>query len=317
MAVIDKNTSDLVTLSKEVSPEDGLVQNAKKMNKIIDRAHQAVLKGSAPDATAALKEARIQLAKHKQLIQLAAERTTDPKHADALNNAMSKLETDFQNIVLAAKDKLSNPSAPDTKINAAVEDFKKQSTLTGQLALKLKQIRAEAEETERLRRLKEEEEMKNKDEVYAAAHTVEKAVQRIQMEFPHDGSPAGMLAKAASEIARAMKLLSEIAKTGSKNELIMSARDIANYIAEVVKWANKCAEECSDPLLARELRDAASVAKNYSVQLKILCAVKAGMDADDPTAKKSLVICAQGMAKAVVNCVHTSQLAKLKKKLKQ
>jgi len=66
----------------------------------------------------------------------------------------------------------------------------------------------------------------------------------------------------------------------------------------------------------QELRDAAAVAKNFAVQLKILCAVKAGTSQDDPTAKKSLVICAQGLSKNVINTVHVSQVAKLKKKLK-
>jgi hypothetical protein len=63
-------------------------------------------------------------------------------------------------------------------------------------------------------------------------------------------------------------------------------------------------------------RDAAKVATNYSIQLKIICAVKAGSPAEDPTAKKSLVLSAQGLAKSVIECVNISQIAKLKKKLR-
>lgn len=51
------------------------------------------------------------------------------------------------------------------KVAANVETFQKVSTQTGQLATAIKKDRLAWEESERLRRLKEEEELKHKDEV--------------------------------------------------------------------------------------------------------------------------------------------------------
>jgi hypothetical protein len=42
-------------------------------------------------------------------------------------------------------------------------------------------------------------------------------VNEIKFEIGEEGTPAQMLAKIAGEIARAMKLLSEVAKTGNLN----------------------------------------------------------------------------------------------------
>jgi hypothetical protein len=52
-----------------------------------------------------------------------------------------------------------------SKVAANVETFQKLSTQTGQLASNIKKDRLAWEESERLRRLKEEEELKHKDEV--------------------------------------------------------------------------------------------------------------------------------------------------------
>jgi ribosomal protein S21 len=318
LKVITDNSNLILTLAKEMSPEDAMVQNTKVMNKTADRAKQSVFNGNATETADALRKLKDQLLKHRHLAEQVAERAHDQKQAEELKKAVTDLEELFPKIVLAAKDSLNKPgdTSLQAKVAANVEAFQKLSTQTGQWAASIKKDRLAWEESERLRRLKEEEELKHKDEVYQAGYQVEKRVNEIKFDIGEEGTPAQMLAKAATEIAKAMKLLSDIAKTGTKKDLIINARQIANFVAEVSKWANKCADECRDPILVQELRDAAKVATNYSVQLKIICAVKAGSPAEDPTAKKSLILSAQGLAKSVIECVNISQIAKLKKKLR-
>jgi hypothetical protein len=264
------------------------------------------------------------LLRHRQLGNAVAERCShDPSIADELMEAVGELEEMYKGVIVATKaDGAKSSSGQRVDTPRAVEAFKKQSTKTGELALgvRIKRKEAErfaAEESERKRKeaLAAEEDLTGKDEVFKAGHRVAQAVHKIELD-EKDLTPPAMLARAARKLADAMKQLSELSKTGSTSEIILLAREIASFVSDIVKWANKCAEECSDPLMASELRDSAAVAKNFAIQLKIICAVKAGTSADDPTTKKSLIICAQGLSKNVVNTVNVSQVAKLKKKLK-
>eukprot|EP01122_Echinamoeba_exundans_P008589 TRINITY_DN2874_c0_g1_i1.p1 TRINITY_DN2874_c0_g1~~TRINITY_DN2874_c0_g1_i1.p1 ORF type:complete len:1071 (-),score=258.53 TRINITY_DN2874_c0_g1_i1:58-3219(-) len=316
--------SEVEKISGEASPEDKMAQNAKRMNKIADRESSQVVSGNSAEAAASLKEIRSLLLRHRQLANAVVERCShDPSVADELMEAVAELEELYKGVIVATKADGSK-SAASQRVDTpkAVEAFKKQSTKTGDLALgvRIKRKEAErraAEEAERKRKeaLAAEEDLTGKDEVFKAGHRVAQAVHKIELDEA-DLTPPAMLARAARKLADAMKQLSELSKTGSTSEIILLAREIASFVSDIVKWANKCAEECSDPLMAAELRDSAAVAKNFSIQLKIICAVKAGTSADDPTTKKSLVICAQGLSKNVVNTVNVSQVAKLKKKLK-
>lgn len=310
--------------SGEASPEDKMSQNAKRMNKVADRESGQVVSGNSSEAAASLKELRSMLLRHRQLGNAVVDRCThDPSIANELMESISELEELYKGVIVATKsDGAKSTPSQRTETPKAVDAFKKQSLKTGDLALGVRVARKEAErraaeEAERKRKeaLAAEEDLTGKDEVFKAGHRVAQAVRSIELD-EKDLSPPAMLARAAKKLADAMKQLSELSKTGSTSEIIMLAREIANFVTEIVKWSSKCAEECSDPLMAAELRDSAAVAKNFSIQLKIICAVKAGTSADDPTTKKSLVICAQGLSKNVVNTVHVSQVAKLKKKLK-
>lgn len=316
--------TELEKLSGEASPEDKMAQNAKKMAKIADRECAQVVAGNGTEAAASLKELRSLLLRHRQLGNAVAERCVhDPSLASELMEALDGLEEQYKAVIIATKSDSAKSSASQrTETAKAVEAFKKQCAKTGDLALGVREKRKAAEaaaaaeaERKRLAALAAEEDLTGKDEMFKAGHRVAQAVHKIDLD-DKDLSPPAMLARAAKKLAEAMKKLSELSKTGSTTEIIMMAREIANFVSEIVKFANRCADECSDPLMASELRDSAAVAKNFAIQLKIICAVKAGTSADDPTTKKSLIICAQGLSKNVVNTVNVSQVAKLKKKLK-
>jgi hypothetical protein len=319
---IGKATSQLAKFAADAAPEDKLAQNARWMNKTIDVEFKAVQASNSADATAALKLIRAQLLRHRQLGKAVAERCEhDPALGDKLNSAIDDLEEIYKEVIMATKVALADPSK-NGEAAKVVEKFKKQSLVTAEIAKSVRVSRKEAEERakveaekKRLAALEAEKNLEGKDEVYRAGHKVAQAVHHLLLE-KDDGTPASKLARAAHQLSEAMKKLSDLANSGNITEMIMMAREIAAFVNEIVKFANQAAAECSDPHLAQELRDTAAVAKNFAIQLKIICAVKAGSAQDDPTAKKSLIICAQGLAKNVVEAVHVSQVAKLKKKLK-
>jgi len=284
----------------------------------LDKIQTNVENYNASEASNGLRELKDQLLKHKAYIQAVGDRADhDPEAKQRFLDQAKQLDNLYAQLVKDSKTALSSPgdAAALAKVREDVANFKRVAASTAKQAIDLKIGRKEAErraeEEAKRRREEEEREMANRDEIFRAGKNVERAVR----EYQEDGSPAGQLVKFANQIALAMQKLSELAKSGSKRDIIMGAREIANYVKEIVKNAKLAAAQCKDPILARELVDAAEVANNFGVQIKIVAAVKASSDDNDPTAKKSLVICCQGLTKSVIETVNVAQYAKLRKKL--
>jgi len=128
-----------------------------------------------------------------------------------------------------------------------------------------------------------------------------------------DTTPVGSLVGLANKLARLMQELATLSKNGTKNQIITTARQVASMVDEISKFITEVTKNCRDPILNREMVDMGHVAKNYAVQLKIICGVKAGLllEEDKDTAQ-SLIICAKGLCKAVGDVVNRAQIAKLK-----
>lgn len=143
-----------------------------------------------------------------------------------------------------------------------------------------------------------------------------------------DTSPAGSLVALANKLAKAMEQLAAMSKTGkdslvllvssflgTKQQLIALARQIAELASQIMGLIEAACQNCRDPILCQEMRDMGHVSKNFAVQLKIICGVKANLILEeDPTVAASLITCCQGMCKAVGEVVNLSQVAKLKPK---
>jgi hypothetical protein len=108
----------------------------------------------------------------------------------------------------------------------------------------------------------------------------------------------------ASAIAKEMEQLSLAAQRKSKKDMIASARKIADMIQKIQELSNEIAVKCTDKILKQQLLSICKVPKNFSVQLKIISAVKDTSNEDDPTAEAQLVICAQGLANSVIQTVR-------------
>jgi hypothetical protein len=116
----------------------------------------------------------------------------------------------------------------------------------------------------------------------------------------------------AKNIAVAMEQLSLAAQKGSKRDMILSARNIANMVHQIEEFSSDIASKCSDLILRKQLLGISQAPKNFSIQLKIICAVKDSNVEHDPMAEAQLVVCAQGLANSVIQTVKAAEIASIK-----
>lgn len=314
---LNKKSDHLFQLSSKAGVDYKLSRNARHMGTLADQTLLFAAQGNRVQTVATLRELADKLRLQKALEQSLASQCKDPPLAKPLLDAIDKLERDYKQVVLDTKTLLANPNdtAARAKLKVSVDQFKTSSLLTAKLANVLK-AKIDANEKESARRTLEAErkrrlEEQNRNAIYRAA----KKLEDVTFNLIENDTPVGMLVKCGNMIAQAIVKLSKIAETGSKRDMILASRNIAQFVNEVVKWARLCASQCKDKHLARELIDASRIAKNFAIQLKILAAVKASQGPNDKTAMKLLETCARGLCNAVIDMVKVSQVAKLKKTL--
>jgi len=115
-------------------------------------------------------------------------------------------------------------------------------------------------------------------------------------------------------IGAEMENLSRAAQTKNKKEMIASARRLAGMVAKVQSLATEIANKSNDPVLREQLLSICKVPKNFAVQLKILCAVKATSGEDDAAAEAQLLTCAKGVANSVISTLRTAEAASISAK---
>lgn len=132
---------------------------------------------------------------------------------------------------------------------------------------------------------------------------------KLQSKFAESD---GTLWGAARVVAAEMHKLSCATKTV---DMITAAREIANAVAEICALAQAQADLCADQKLRDQLLTVAVGLRNYSVQLKIVSAVKAASDVDEvSSAQSQLVSCGKNVADGVIKIIDYSRIAALKKK---
>jgi len=268
--------------------------------------------------------------KQKQLAQVVAKRCEfEPKMGVKLMEATIKLDDLLFVLEKNAGDAKNKPG--DKKILAALQkadnEFCEQTNLTGVLAQQVKIAKKEAEDRakEEARLMEERAKLKAAEKERVAAAAVPVGIKEVWMDAQQlvtlieeshlleDTTPVGSLVGLADKLARMMQELATLSRNGTTNQIITTARKIATMVDEIGKFITEVTKNCRDPILNREMVDMGHVAKNYAIQLKIICGVKAGLllDEDKDTAQ-SLIICAKGLCKAVGDVVHHAQVSKLK-----
>lgn len=325
---LESTINSLVTLSSNVGPEDKMIQNADVINKIDKRFVQDIEKGQSAKAATAFMEQQKKVKKQQKLASIVADRCNFDKNlGEELVTETNKLEVLLDEVEKRSEAAKRNPN--DAKALKAFKDitdeFQKQTALTGKLAQNVKAARKEAEIRAKEEAIKAEEEARrlNEERKMKAAAAVPIGIKEIWMDAQDllettqaidiDNSPIGQLVHLAEDLAKLMQQLASLSKTGTKTDIIMLARKVADTITNIHNHIGQVCAGCRDRVLNGDLTAQGNVSKNCAVQLKILCGVKANLVLeDDPDTRQSLVICARGLCKSVNEIVNLSQVAKLK-----
>ncbi len=81
---------------------------------------------------------------------------------------------------------------------------------------------------------------------------------------------------------------------------------------EIGKHSEEMCKSCRDPKTIDNLRSSAAAARNFGIQLKILCAVKTASEVVDSTTEGQLVTCGKGLATAVIGLIDAAEVGALK-----
>eukprot|EP01125_Pyxidicula_operculata_P010987 TRINITY_DN3600_c5_g1_i1.p1 TRINITY_DN3600_c5_g1~~TRINITY_DN3600_c5_g1_i1.p1 ORF type:complete len:1052 (+),score=276.63 TRINITY_DN3600_c5_g1_i1:212-3157(+) len=327
---IENSITNLLDLAGNAGPADKMVKNAEVMSKLSTKLAKEIKEQNWAGAESKLKDEKKKVKKQIQLAKTVSQMCDfSPELSQEILSETSKL----QDLVIQLEEQtlLFKDHPAEIKYSNAVQNtakaFSEQALITGELAKRAKQEKVEAEERkkEELRLAEERRKAEAAErelemsraipvgikEIWAAAQEV----QNITVNLEIDDSPVGKLIQLADRLAKAMQQLAALSRTGTKKEIIDCARTVASLVSEIEVHIQGVTNNCRDPHLNRELTNSGQVAKNFSVQLKIICGVKAGLilDEDQETAQ-SLIVCAKGLCKSVGEVVKLGQISKLKPK---
>ena len=112
-------------------------------------------------------------------------------------------------------------------------------------------------------------------------------------------------------IAAELSKLADSAKAGERQNMVQAGRNACQRINELHKLLGTYANRCKDPRTKERLLRAMQAMKNYSVQLKILTAVKAASGKEkDADTEDQLVSVAKGLGNALNESVTSVKVMK-------
>ncbi|KAF2070712.1 hypothetical protein CYY_007966 [Polysphondylium violaceum] len=299
-AVINRELDQLSTNSKKPNSKPAVQSNVDAAYKTV--AEQSVLARALANQTsnAARKQELLNKAKEldkllpqldqvNQSIQQSSSPTVDKATTDKLDQIVTNIKASNQKVVAEA-------------INEKLEKEAKE---------RREREERERAEQERLQREKEEREKAEQDEVAKAALKIAERTKNLAK----DNTSEGKLYSTAQGIAGIMRDLSIAAANNDKKGMIQCSKLLAEHITLYLQQAKETAAKCTDPKLKEQIITAAQAAKNWTVQLKIIAAVKAASEDDDSTSnKQQLVKCARGLAKAVVHTINAVEIGQIRAK---
>ncbi|KYQ94436.1 putative actin binding protein [Tieghemostelium lacteum] len=300
------------------TPEEKIIQNDKVVsNEINQLAVQIKNNPNDKKSTQTLIDTTVKsLNEESILANVLANHTSNPERKQKLQEQVKKLDQTVQQLAKGANQ--LDAKTLESKVNEAksihqtiVQEAQKEKDEKEAKAKKEKEEQ-ERLERERLQREKEEREKAQQDEVLAAA---QKIAERTKMLNQDKSTAEGKLYSTASDIGSILKNLSIAASSNDKVGMINCSKQLSEHVNTYLQQAKETAAKCTDPKLKEQIITAAQAAKNFTVQLKIIAAVKAASEDDDPSSNKAqLVKCAKGLAKAVVQTINAVEIGSIRAK---
>eukprot|EP00727_Mastigamoeba_balamuthi_P009624 m51a1_g5284 hypothetical protein (1501) ;mRNA; r:182333-188861 len=104
------------------------------------------------------------------------------------------------------------------------------------------------------------------------AEEIEEAAARHKKEVANAPQLSGF---DVGPLVEAMNKLADAAREGRRQQLLVTGREIGAYVAQLCKELQKVADRCKDPVYHDKITRSLQALRNFSVQLKIVSAVKA------------------------------------------
>jgi len=328
-SVLSQINNTISEISKSVesqSPEQLIHDNSQKINANIAQIVKNVRDGNVTTLIDKMKSLKDRVEKQVELSGKIKDKASFDQN---LQERMQKGIDDLNNNLLSFTQNVVAFKKGDTTVKPEIEkiakDFIETSSGISNLAFEIKQAK-EDHELKLQEQLRQEEERRRLEaiekekklseipvgikEVYIAAQEIE----QISTQYEKDDTVVGQILENVGDLGHILRELASLAKIGTPRDIINKAKEIAGLVDIISKFIDDICKECPDKVLCRELKDYGQVTKNFSVQLKILAAVKGGQILDeDPDGIQSLIICSQGLAKNIMEIVKLSQISKLKR----
>ena len=280
----------------------GLTDNGAALDQDTALLQEHLARGEQPEAAAVLPVVTARVERQKELCRHAAQHCLNPAVREPLGAALDRLtglSAPLAPVCQGAIRDIRNPAAvqPSQQLLGGLRTTSQQATVLALEALKPAPPAAQTAGIVEITSL-----------ATAAQH-----MQAATDNLVFDDTPKGRLNRAAWSIAQGMRELADAAAIDDKRNMIAAARKIASFTATLVQDATSVGTVCRDVRVTNQLVSMARAGKNWSVQLKILCAVKASSSGKDDTAESQLLTCATGLAQSVVQCVKEADVAELKR----
>ncbi|GAM28363.1 hypothetical protein SAMD00019534_115390 [Acytostelium subglobosum LB1] len=302
-------------------PEEHIIANGSVVNNELDNLAKQAKSGDKKAVESFAETSQKAASEQALLARALASQTENQQRKQELINKANALEQALPQIDALAKSIQNNPSdkAAVDKLDGLTQLMKSNNQKIVNEALgekadkeaKERAIIAEQQRQERERHEREEKERAERDEVMAAAQKIQERTK----DLVKDNSSEGKLYNTAHGIAGLMAALSEAAASNNKKGMLTTSKQLSEQVTIYLQQAKDTAAKCTDPKLREQIITAAQAARNWTVQLKIIAAVKAASEEDDSnTNKQQLVKCAKGLAKAVVQTINAVEIGQIRAK---
>jgi hypothetical protein len=114
----------------------------------------------------------------------------------------------------------------------------------------------------------------------------------------------------SAPLVSALQRLAEAARSGNKEKLLVTGREIGSYVNQMCAELQKVVARCKDPKMADKINRSLQALKNFSIQLKIVSAVKAASrEGDSKDADDQVISVVTSLGNSLSDCLGAVQVA--------
>lgn len=135
-------------------------------------------------------------------------------------------------------------------------------------------------------------------------------IQEVAARHKRDADLPNIAGLDASPLAEQIKRMAQAARSNQRQQMLVCGRAIAAYIASFCTELRALADRCKDPTFQDKMYRSAAALKNFSVQLKILSAVKAASATDDSDADDQIISVTQSLGKSMADALKSIEISK-------